>query len=647
MCAPETPDNVVVNGGNRKTYHCGTLTYTKAGLFALFAWLLWGDFCFTLMEAVVPSVLPLKLKALDSPNWLMGMILTTIPGILNMTICPYVSFKSDRYRSKWGRRLPFIIWTIPFLCLSLILLGYSDSISLFLQKNVAALSQTSLTAITIVLIGVFMALFQFFNMFVGSVFYYMINDVVPAQFLSRFVGAFRIVGIAAGAAYNYFVFQFAESAMREIFIGAAVIYFVGFGITCFTIKEGEYPPIEGEADKDNKGWGGIKTFIKECYTNKFYWLIFSFASCSFIISSINAFGVFFNREMGLSLDDIGKYQAITGIAALLAMYFTAIYVDRWHPLRIFAYLCVFGVIGYFMNWVWIFVTLPGKYYFWLCMGGGLIAAFQNALAIACFFPLLMRLFPKSRFGQFCSALALVRSFCTVISGFAAGLFIDFIKCHCASPDFAYRFNFIWSTVFGIITAALGIWGYIHWQKLGADENYHPPAPWSPNKKEEMEIVPFVGPQSRWLNLSLVLFNATMAFSVFALPVLMWWMYLNKAMIAFKWYAVLIIPLSLAAWLCWRIMEKSIRRDMARCLKGEPLRNGIPHHGVFLIMSIQYLLALILCIAQIVVAVNLNMETGAIVFGIANALTNFMLTGCVWTLCLVERGRSINLNKILA
>lgn len=29
-----------------KVFRVGTLTYTKAGLFSLFAWLLWGDFCF-------------------------------------------------------------------------------------------------------------------------------------------------------------------------------------------------------------------------------------------------------------------------------------------------------------------------------------------------------------------------------------------------------------------------------------------------------------------------------------------------------------------------------------------------------------------------------------------------------------------------
>ncbi len=28
-------------------YYCGTLVYTRGGLFVLFSWMLLGDFCFT------------------------------------------------------------------------------------------------------------------------------------------------------------------------------------------------------------------------------------------------------------------------------------------------------------------------------------------------------------------------------------------------------------------------------------------------------------------------------------------------------------------------------------------------------------------------------------------------------------------------
>ena len=239
--SPPVLQNAAVAQVSGKTYHCGTLTYTKAGLFVLFAWLLWGDFCFTMMEAVVPTILPLKLKALGCSNTLMAVIMTAAPGVLNMTVCPYVSFKSDRYRSRWGRRIPFIIWTMPFLCASLALIGLSDDICGLLQRNSEFLRTFTPATITIVLVAVFLIMFQFFNMFVGSVFWYLFNDVVPAQFLARFMGLFRIVGTGAGAIYNFFVFKYAGSHMREIFVWAAVLYLVGFGMACLMIKEGQYP----------------------------------------------------------------------------------------------------------------------------------------------------------------------------------------------------------------------------------------------------------------------------------------------------------------------------------------------------------------------------------------------------------------------
>ena len=68
----------MANANAAKTSKCGTLEYTKLGLIALFGWLLWGDFCYTIMEAVVPSLVPLKLKSLNCPNWVMGMIISVI-----------------------------------------------------------------------------------------------------------------------------------------------------------------------------------------------------------------------------------------------------------------------------------------------------------------------------------------------------------------------------------------------------------------------------------------------------------------------------------------------------------------------------------------------------------------------------------------
>jgi hypothetical protein len=50
-------------GPGADRYTVGTLSHTRAGLFVLFGWLLWGDFCFTLFESIGgPGILNLYLQ---------------------------------------------------------------------------------------------------------------------------------------------------------------------------------------------------------------------------------------------------------------------------------------------------------------------------------------------------------------------------------------------------------------------------------------------------------------------------------------------------------------------------------------------------------------------------------------------------------
>jgi hypothetical protein len=57
MNPPAPPSNSRTLFGNR--YSVGTLTYTKMGIGALFAWLLWSNLCFQVMERLsrLPSFL--------------------------------------------------------------------------------------------------------------------------------------------------------------------------------------------------------------------------------------------------------------------------------------------------------------------------------------------------------------------------------------------------------------------------------------------------------------------------------------------------------------------------------------------------------------------------------------------------------------
>src|SRR5208337_3000123 len=128
--------------------------------------------------------------------------------------------------------------------------------------------------IIIAWIAIAMAVYQFFNMFVSSVFWYLFNDVVPAEYLSRFCGQFRIVGSVVALVYNWFIYQYALTRMREILVGSAVLYLVGFTLMCLMVKEGEYPALEGEDAKSTRGLRGVATFLKQGFCHKWYWLLF-------------------------------------------------------------------------------------------------------------------------------------------------------------------------------------------------------------------------------------------------------------------------------------------------------------------------------------------------------------------------------------
>jgi hypothetical protein len=131
-------------------YTIGTLTYTKRSLIAMFVWMLCGNVAFTLMEAVFPVSMPLQLQRLGVPDAWMPVLMITFAQIMNMFLSPVISFRSDRTRSRWGRRIPYIVLTLPFLCLCLVALGFTDEIGLFIRHSWMARLGSPLTAVILV-----------------------------------------------------------------------------------------------------------------------------------------------------------------------------------------------------------------------------------------------------------------------------------------------------------------------------------------------------------------------------------------------------------------------------------------------------------------------------------------------------------------
>lgn len=636
-----------------EVFKCGTLTYTKAALVTLFIWLLWGDFCFTLMETVVPSIVPLHLKGLNCPNWLIGLILSTIPNLMNMTVSPYISVRSDRCRSRWGRRIPFIATSIPFLFVSLVMIGCSHDISAWMSRTVPLLKDVAPGAVTVGLIAVLMVLFQFFNQFVNSTFNYLFNDVVPQSHIGRFAGAFRIVGTAVSALYNFFIFRYAESHSREIFLGAAVLYAVGFGLMCFMVKEGEYPPLDESQEKKASRWENLRTFFRESFHEPFYRLLFISAGILAFAGVAWSFQVFFLLEMKMDLRQIGLYNGILMLAGMVATFFAATFVDRWHPLRAYTYGVIFTITGPVMNWVWLFIDLPGHIFFYLSLSAQLLYAFMNALSSACAMPITMRLFPHSRYGQFCSARGIVYSICTILGGFLVGGFYDVVKSLSTAylsaypivgPGYCYRLYFVWAggaTLLNFIVISLA---YRRWLKLGGDANFHPPAPWTKEGFEHIPIVATTGYSSRWLKRALHFMDFVQYGSLVMAVVMLWPFHVHGMKSANFWFLTAVIPLSIGVSFLWYLLSRRIRQDIAAAKRGEMPKYGIPHHGMMMVFGVKFSLTLGLVVAQFVVSIHLENSLYATLFALGNIVTNLLLILCTYVVIRMERGYSTKVDE---
>ena len=462
---------------NPNHYKVGTLTYTKAGLITLFVYLLWGDFCWSLMETVMPSILPLKFKAIGAPNWELGLIMATIPSLMTTIINPIISFKSDRFRSRWGRRIPFLAAVTPFLVIFLVLLGYEEPISRWIQLTVLG-GKYSYPSVAIWVIGVLMVGFQFFNLFTQAIFYYLFNDVVPHAFLARFVALFRIAGGAAGIFYNYFIFKYANEYMGEIFLGAGLLFLVGYGMMCWKVKEGEYPPPPPYVGNEHGLVASIKTYALECFSHRFYWYLFISNSFQAMTWVSGAFGLLLNTQyMGFSLAFLGTLGAVTGIIGLVLNYPGGVIADRWHPLRVHIAVSAVNFLASPINFLFIFfwrphMTLDAAMHLHVVMA--LITLPLGIVGSACEIPLLMKLFPQERYGQFCSANAMIRGFAMAIGGIGCGAFLDFMKQFNPDPNYCYRFVWVWNFAASVGYFTFLLMVYFGWKRLGGLKNYNPP-----------------------------------------------------------------------------------------------------------------------------------------------------------------------------
>ncbi len=319
---------------------------------------------------------------------------------------------------------------------------------------------------TLLLIGLFVVTFHVFDEFVNSVFWYLFADVVPEAFMGRFIGLFNVVGNLAGFAFMFFLFRYAETHMQWIYIGIGLVYLVGLTVMCWNVKEGEYPPPDDMGESPGV-FKQIKVYVVECFSHPMYIYTFLFTACMGFSLGTNAGVIVFQRDgIQLSMDALSDARGMILLAGMFLAFPAGWAVDKWHPVRITLVMTIPLIVAQFLS----FFFLKDLTSFVLLAGGTLV--FQS-LVNAAGIPMLITLFPKDKYGQFCSCNGMVKSTSVMIGGVLAGFFMDYMT-HSSADKFAFRWVYMWCGVFQI-AGMYCLWLlYRKWESMGGATSYVPP-----------------------------------------------------------------------------------------------------------------------------------------------------------------------------
>lgn len=402
---------------SRVRWKVGTLTYTSGGLALVFFWLLWGDFAWSIKERSVTFILQLLLRKFEASDLMVGVMIGSLPAVLNMVISPVISYRSDRYRSRWGRRIPFLAIPTPFIVLSIIGLAISPPLGRQIDAALGAHSP-GINFVTLGCFAFFWMLFEVATVAANAVFNALINDVVPSEMLGRFQGLFRALSLIAGIIFNYWIFARAEVHYFSIFLGIGLLYGVGFTLMCLKVKEGNYPPPPQPEEHRSGLIEAVKTYCQECFSQSRYLWVFAATNLPMLaFIPVNIYSIYFAKSIGMSMATYGKCIAITYGISLCASYIVGWLADRFHPVRVgLVSITIYAAVlllGFF------FATDERTFAYVLIAHGVFAGTWLTGTA-----SLGQRLYPKARFAQFASAQAVIYSIGTIVLTPLVGWFLD-------------------------------------------------------------------------------------------------------------------------------------------------------------------------------------------------------------------------------
>lgn len=422
-----------------KIFRVGTLRYTQQQLYVLFFWLMWNDFTLMLLEDPnqFGSLLQIGLGATMTQVSIFGTITTLVTFWIN----PVFSTWSDRTRTPWGRRRPFLFATTPPLAALIAIIPYMPTLYHYLLRYHWAVALFKHIPLHmnggVFMIGLVSIPLAIVNAMVLAIFSYLYWDVVPQEVLARFGAIQKIVLSVLGLGWNFFVLGLAQHHMKAVCVGIASFALFAYLLSVWKVKEGEYPP----PDKHKTGgWlAPLRSYFVECYSDPYYlWIFFGL-----VLYRLAGAGGFLTQKyifygLHLTWDTVGKLNCAPMVLAIVLGFFFGTLTDRLHPVRVFPWTIALWAFTSLCSYF--FITGAWSYLICTCMTQ--VAIFAYGIVYGALLP---EIYPMEKLGQFCSACVLAQTAVGLGTSIPLGLFFDWIGSE--------RFPYLWSSIFLFGSAA--------------------------------------------------------------------------------------------------------------------------------------------------------------------------------------------------
>jgi len=402
-----------------------------------------------IVEATAAAPLTFTLKKFTDDPALIAFF-GSINIAFSFLVAPFVSWKSDRIWTRFGRRRPFLIAGWSLLVLALI---------------AAPLAPTLWILAGVILVWQFASDFGY-----GAVWSPLLYEVVPPHQRGRAVVIKRLISLGSLAFFNYCLLsQF--DAIHSIRLpllgewtltGEQVIYFVAAALVALAVLNLTFNVRETEpAGHSTREPFRLLPFLREVFGSRQWIMIYLLLFCSVsLTASLGQLApLLITEQLGYTKQVYGEMQtAQLLLSVVLALPIAGLLADRFDRLRVFQVGLVLSTLHSLVFWLWVKFGMAGDIpSTTVIITFGVVGAVIDTIAALAIEPYFYDLTPPNKMGTMNSGFLIVSNFLRMCLMMAVGFWVKIYSAALApTGTYDYLSGYLFVFLLGLAGVVVSI-----------------------------------------------------------------------------------------------------------------------------------------------------------------------------------------------